>query len=84
MTLNIEFLAWDRYINVAGLNMLMGSTPFLLTGSPTMILIYCLFVDFLCFYLTFSNISAISWLPVLVVEETGVLGKNHRPWTRNW
>jgi hypothetical protein len=29
MTLNIEFLAWDRYIHVAGLNMLMGSTPLL-------------------------------------------------------
>ena len=29
----------------------------------------------------FSNISAISWQPVLVVEEAGVPGKNHRPWT---
>jgi hypothetical protein len=28
----------------------------------------------------FSNISVISWRPVLVVEETGVPGKNHRPW----
>jgi hypothetical protein len=28
---------------------------------------------------TFSNISAISWRPVLVVEETGVPGENHRP-----
>ena len=32
---------------------------------------------------TFSNISAISWQPVLVVEEAGVPGKNHRPWARN-
>jgi hypothetical protein len=26
-----------------------------------------------------SAISAISWLPILLVEETGVLGKNCRP-----
>jgi hypothetical protein len=30
------------------------------------------------FNATFSNISAISWRPVLVVEETGVSGENHR------
>ena len=29
---------------------------------------------------TFSNISAISWLPLLVAEEAGVSGENHRPW----
>jgi hypothetical protein len=32
----------------------------------------------------FSNISAISWRPVLVVEEAGVTGENHRPWASNW
>jgi len=32
---------------------------------------------------TFSNISAISWRPVLVMEEAGVPGENHRPWARN-
>jgi hypothetical protein len=26
---------------------------------------------------TFSNISVISWRPVLVVEEAGVSGENH-------
>jgi hypothetical protein len=30
-----------------------------------------------CFNATFSNISAISWLPVLVVEEAGVPEENH-------
>ena len=35
---------------------------------------------FWCFNATFSNISAISWRPVLVVEEAGVPGENHRPW----
>ena len=28
---------------------------------------------------TFNNISAISWLTVLLVEETRVLGENNRP-----
>jgi len=32
---------------------------------------------------TFSNILAISWRPVLVVEEARVSGKNHRPWASN-
>jgi hypothetical protein len=32
----------------------------------------------------FSNISAISWRPVLVMEESGVPGENHRPWASNW
>jgi hypothetical protein len=32
----------------------------------------------LVFNATFSNISAISWRPVLVVEEAGVPGENHR------
>jgi hypothetical protein len=36
--------------------------------------------EFLVFNATFSNISAISWRPVLVVEEAGVLGENHRHW----
>jgi hypothetical protein len=34
-------------------------------------------IDFWCFNATFSNISAISWRPVLVVEEAGVPGENH-------
>ena len=39
---------------------------------------------FLVFSSTFSNISAISWRPVLVVEVAGVPGENHRPWASNW
>ena len=43
-------------------------------------------VWFLVFNATFSNISAtcISLLPVLVVEEAGVPGENHRSWASNW
>jgi hypothetical protein len=38
-------------------------------------------IDLLCFNAIFSNISAISWRPVLVVEEAG---ENHRPWGSNF
>jgi len=31
------------------------------------------------FNATFNNISAISWRSVLLVEETGGPGENHRP-----
>jgi len=32
---------------------------------------------FMDFNATFNNISAVSWQPVLLVEETGVPGENH-------
>jgi hypothetical protein len=39
-----------------------------------------LFVCPFCFFNdTFNNISVISWRSVLLVEETGVPGENHRP-----
>jgi len=34
---------------------------------------------FMVFNATFNNISVISWWSVLLVEETGVQGENHRP-----
>ena len=34
---------------------------------------------FMVFNATFNNISVISWQSVLLVEETGVPGENHRP-----
>ena len=33
---------------------------------------------------TFSNISAMVWRLVLVVEEAGIHAENHRPWASNW
>jgi hypothetical protein len=42
------------------------------------------FILLLVFNATFSNISAISWRPVLVVEEDGVPGENHRSWASYW
>jgi hypothetical protein len=50
--------------------------------------IYVLSVSILFYFLvlnaTFSNISAISWQPVLVVEEAREPGDNYRPWASNW
>jgi len=51
---------------------------------------YCDKTIYLCAYVlllvrvmvlnaTFNNISVISWRSVLLVEEIGVSGKNHRP-----
>jgi hypothetical protein len=36
------------------------------------------------FNATFNNISIISWQSVLLVEEIGVTGENHRPATDHW
>ena len=38
-----------------------------------------LWIGFMVFNATFNNISVISWIPVLLMEETGVPGENHRP-----
>jgi hypothetical protein len=38
-------------------------------------------VRFMVFNATFNNISVISWRSVLLVEEIGVPGENHRPAT---
>ena len=44
---------------------------------PKMIFIL---IWFIVFNVTFSNISAITWRPDLVVAKAGVPGENHRPW----
>jgi hypothetical protein len=36
------------------------------------------------FNATFNNISAISWGSVILVEETGGPGENHRPVASHW
>ena len=42
--------------------------------------LFCLMV----FNVTFNNISLISWQSVLLVEETGGPGENHRPVASDW
>jgi hypothetical protein len=41
-------------------------------------------VNVMVFNATFNNISVISWWSVLLVEETRVPGKNHRPAAGHW
>ena len=41
-------------------------------------------VRVMVFNATFNNISVITWRSVLLVEDTGVPGENHRPATRHW
>ena len=36
------------------------------------------------FNATFNNISVMSWWSVLLIEETGVPGENHRPIASHW
>ena len=45
---------------------------------------YRLRFGFMVFNVTFNNISVISWRLVLLMEETGVPGKNHRPALCHW
>jgi hypothetical protein len=40
---------------------------------------FCLFICLMVLNATFKNISVISWRSVLLVEETGGPGENHRP-----
>ena len=56
----------------------------LLGGEKKMLVQKWFDLDFWCFNTPFNNISAISWQPVLVVEEAGVPRENHRPWESNW
>ena len=39
---------------------------------------------FMVFNATFNTISVISWRSVLLVEETGIPGENHRPAASHW
>jgi hypothetical protein len=43
-----------------------------------------LFVCLMVLNATFNNISVISWWPVLLVEETGGPGENHKPVASHW
>jgi len=45
---------------------------------------YALRVGVMVFNPTFENISVISWRSVLLVEETGAPGENHRPAVSHW
>jgi hypothetical protein len=64
-----EFLDIDIYFSQGKCNTCVYSKTYL--------------IWFIVLNVTFSNISAISWRQVLVVEEARVPGENHRPWASN-
>ena len=41
-------------------------------------------VMFMVFNTTFNNISVVSWMSVLLVEDTWIPGENHRPAASHW
>ena len=43
-----------------------------------------LFICLMVFNATFNNISVISWQSILLVEEIGKSGENHRPVASHW
>jgi hypothetical protein len=45
---------------------------------------FTLSVSVMVFNVNFNSISVILWRSVLLVEETGVSGENHRPAVSNW
>ena len=66
-------------------NRMLGNTNITKIRGETLItLSFGWLIDFLVSNATFSNISTISWRPVLVLEEAGVPRENHRLWTSNW
>ena len=66
------------------INKLTQQMVYLLTKVIYLFFIWFDLIWFIVFNATFSNISAISWRPVLVVEEARVHGENHWPWASNW
>ena len=89
----MQMLAWDRHINVAGLNSLMGSVPPLnyyhislyFIGLSHSIKIYTYIRERGLWCLTPLH-QYLSYIvrSVLLVEEAGVPGENDRPVTSHW
>jgi hypothetical protein len=48
-------------------------------AGNSVIIVSFVWFGFMVFNATFNNISVISWWSVLLVEETGGPGENHRP-----
>ena len=77
------FIIWKEYIAST-----MGSFTCICVLSVMLNSFLCSFTSIFdltlfVFNATFSNISTILWQPVLVIEEAGVPGENHRPWAGN-
>ena len=70
---------WLRSVHMYGENLFIEWVKLCSNGFTIDLMLWCI-----GFNATFSNISAISWRPVSVVEEAGVPRDNHRRWASNW
>jgi nucleoside-specific outer membrane channel protein Tsx len=76
------FLRWVTIIIVYSemcLTRAMNKTEVCINRGDTFNIKPNMFVCLVVFNATFNNISVISWRSVLLVEETGGPGENHRP-----
>ena len=91
-TFNIKKLLKGRIWRFLGQLHLLNddalAEPFSRYNCPSLWCLLTKFMDgmggFMVLNATFNNISAILWRSVLLVEETGVPGENHRPATSHW
>ena len=76
------------YITIVGIIGIIGNSVVIWTFSTYVFIFFLIIIilpsqiarrGVMVFNATFNNISIISWRSVLLVEETGVAGKNHRP-----
>ena len=98
-TYNIEYPSLDQSLTVWNLpcvcpykdTWIPFTTPFSIQNSANSIHTYfeCCDTEYfgvmvMVFNVNFNIISVILWLSVLLVEETGVPGENHRPTASHW
>ena len=67
------------YLFLCYASLVVASVWFLMMNIISALLLFWFGLDLMVFNATFINISIISWRSVLLVEETGGPGKNHRP-----
>ena len=68
-----------RHVRKETVNVSESLIKVIMCELPMICLFVCLVVCLLVLNATFNNISIIMWRSVLLVEETGGPGKNHRP-----
>ena len=88
------YVRWSLLIRIVFLQLYFKHEPFdprIEISKPHFIIIdnkkqkiWFLIIGVLTPLSTIFQLLSISWRPVLVVEEAGVPGDNHRPWATNW
>ena len=86
---NVYFDAFPVLVFMQKIYMNMNIRYILLTGNVQVWFWFVSgmifrFIWFMMLNSTFSNISIISWWSVILVDETGIPGENHRPTASHW